>query len=185
MRTKFSSISECITVWARQSQDKGESGNVSFSGGVLYSYSLAIANILDGATLIYGGSNSVTTNRHVCLARRAAPGKLLPVAFVETDPYTTSFRHGNNMGEMVNSMVTAADKWARARRLKDYRRSEVLGHAGRFIRYVRLFDLGEMAAVQYPMLMDVIALNDFDALRAWCSEWETVNAVMNRIGGEQ
>jgi hypothetical protein len=183
MRTKFRSIHECMQVWARQSQDRGECGNVSFNGPVLYSYSLAIAKIIGNATLIYNGFNSVTTNKHVVWARQAVPGNLLPVHVVCSAYCSETLWHKNNLVEMVDSMIIAADKWTRARCNKERRRSEAVSHGAWFIQYMRLFDLGELVAVQYPMLPGVVALDDFDALRAWCLEFTTVQAVMGRIGG--
>jgi len=75
MRNVLKNIQEVTHVWARQGQERGESGSLSFEGPVLLSYSTVIARHVSGpngrASLVTGESRSVTTSRHTGLARRA------------------------------------------------------------------------------------------------------------------
>ena len=73
MKTVFSG-KELFHVFASNTQSHGRGGNVSFRDSVLYSYRAPIARIIEGAdqtAIITARKYSVTTSKHVSMARRA------------------------------------------------------------------------------------------------------------------
>lgn len=64
---------EIAHLWAHQSQDnaRNSSDTVSFDGVILYSYSTAIACIIDGVVYISSDNMSVTTAKHIRYALQA------------------------------------------------------------------------------------------------------------------
>lgn len=76
MKTVFSSTEALTHVWANQSQNIGRANSTSFTEGVFFSYSTAIAELCTGndgqkIALINPYSYSNTTAKHQSLVRRA------------------------------------------------------------------------------------------------------------------
>lgn len=78
MKKVFSSISQCIHVWAQQTQQEGKAGNVFFDGPTLYSYRLdyPIAKFItnkkdEKAVLFRPDRYSSSTSQHEAAARQA------------------------------------------------------------------------------------------------------------------
>lgn len=76
-RNVLRNSAECFHVWANNPNTSGRSGNVSFGGGTLFSYSMIIGrHVVDPDTgragiLITGDGYSVTTAKHISKARGA------------------------------------------------------------------------------------------------------------------
>lgn len=96
-------------VWAQQNQNEGRNSSQTFwfEGSVIYSYRQPVGNIIDGAqgqrvALIWSGSYSNTTNRHLTLVDRAVggPNKFRVPDVLDHPQYsgwTLESRHANNV----------------------------------------------------------------------------------------
>lgn len=85
MKQTFSSNQEVCHVWASQSQDCGNAGNISFSGDVIYSYSTVMGRIMGDVVLLNRSHYSVTTSTHQGLMA-AAVGHLKSFNVVSCTP---------------------------------------------------------------------------------------------------
>lgn len=90
---------EIAHLWAHQSQDsaRNPSSSVSFDGAILYSYSTAIACILDGVVYISRDNMSNTTAKHIGYALRAT-------RHMERF-FTTAFRYGRGYPRLTHDAM--------------------------------------------------------------------------------
>lgn len=147
-------------VWAQRSQPSGYTSNrnFSFDGAVLISYSTPIAAFVPGtrkrtACLISERSYSVSTARHISLARRAVHGvPVFIVPHVMNDKWSrqpmqvkeNKKQHRENLASLVAEYVGMVGKF---RRMRDYHGTEVTmaGYLGNLadnaFRYAEMFGL--------------------------------------------
>lgn len=128
MKSKFSTIEDCIHVYAQFSQDQGESGNVFFYGNTLYSYGhhfpLAhktqndkgqTAVLLNGRTY----SNSTTRHQHITSAATSHYNQIVSFGMNQDTKYGTSVsteEHQRNETHYILEFRGIAEKLAVSRK---------------------------------------------------------------------
>ena len=90
---------EVAHLWAHQSQDsaRNASNSISFDGVRFYSYSTAIACIIDGVVYVSSDNMSVTTSKHIGYALRAT-------RHMERF-YTPAFRQGRGYPQLTHDAM--------------------------------------------------------------------------------
>jgi len=90
---------EIAHLWAHQSQDsaRDSSNSVSFDGAILYSYSTAIAIIIDGVVYVSRPNMSLTTAKHIGYALQAT-------SHMERF-YTTAFQWGRGYPRLTHEAM--------------------------------------------------------------------------------
>ncbi len=89
MRKVLRNTDEVFHCWAHSVQPQGESGNVSFVGGIVFTYAEPIGYLTEsgGAALIRNLGWSITSSRHVSQARRALPSYIKTIDVVALPRY--------------------------------------------------------------------------------------------------
>lgn len=152
-------------VWAQRSQASGYTSNrnYSFDGAVLLSYSTPIAAFVPGtrkrtACLISERSYSVSTARHISLARRAVSGvPVFVVPHVSIDKWSkpnAKKQHRENLAYLVSEYAALLLTFKRAKTLYSINNEAAL--ADRFIESERIAtSYAELFGLKRPSMMPV------------------------------
>ncbi len=150
MKTVFCSNEEVCHIWASQSQEYGEAGNISFRNGTIYSYSTAMGHILDNVVLLNEQRYSVTTSAHQGLMSQAVSHmKRFYVASVSPD-------HDVNIACYVSKIKDSFGKYFRARDRKVWQFDD--NHAN----HQALIDYANHFGVKYPASIGAFVLAETD-----------------------
>lgn len=150
MRTKYSSNSELIHIWAHDSSPeiRKQANSVSCQNDILYSYSTAIGQIVDNNTVIHNTySYSNTTSKHQSLARRATShfNNIIELSIPTYDLETLSFgQMGFNdyiLNHNENSIKYLLVKASRSKKYSDYYKAQALGIIKNLEKYALAFNL--------------------------------------------
>lgn len=128
MKRKFSTIEDCIHVYAQFSQDQGESGNVFFYGNTLYSYGhhfpLAHRTTNDkgeNCILLNGRTYSNSTTRHQGITRASTRQYFQITSFgmdsnTKYDGTTSQEEHARHIEYYIREFKSIAEKLAVSRK---------------------------------------------------------------------
>jgi hypothetical protein len=150
MVRKVMDNSQVLHVWAAQTQDEARTpnGNLSFSGGVLSSYSTPIAHITSapdgsGVALITCISYSVTTSgKHMPSTRDTSQYPTFHVPYLLLPP-------GHMRGRYAEPRDKPARDWRNDESGEDYAaRCAVVEHAGNVAHYLAQYRAGMTAAMR-------------------------------------
>ncbi len=153
MKKVFPSNSQCVHVWAQQSQDEGRASGVSFEYGRLFSYRTCIAEFFDNpdsneSTVIFNDySYSSSTSMHQGLARQAVSGvkKIYIKGFGSRGTHTLKYGQGDFERELVAYNHGLVDelliKASRARTRSDSYKAEALSIIQSLVDYAEFFGL--------------------------------------------
>lgn len=154
MREALRNIREAAHYWANQTQPRGRAGNVSFAGGVLFSYRTAIGQHVinkrgERAVLVNDTSYSNSTSKQQSVMCSALPGHLRKIyihAYVDRGTQDLSPRFETTvplwMRESINYQVAALlVKASKARKNADQYRADAHNLLQSVKEYAEFFDL--------------------------------------------
>lgn len=151
MRRVFKDSSECLHVWASQSQDEGRAGNVFFVGATCYSYGhhFPMATIVrntrgDVAALFTTSSYSMTTSRHLSEARSAVshlPRFKVDRMYLESATHGGAAQHKATEASYRAAVEAHLLKGARARFRADAYLDAALEDARTFNAYAEFYSI--------------------------------------------
>lgn len=166
IKTVFGNRGELVHRWAANRQPNGRSGNMSFSGGRLYSYSTPIArhveNIRTGERFVMMDERqySPTTASQKSTARQAV--NHIPLFEVPNDEADTVAGHRENFRYLCDQ---AADSLAKSKRART-QGAWLSEQAGRLTRH----------ANRYAELVGLVDRLDESRLEEWAEESQRMKA---------
>lgn len=124
MRKKLANNQKVAHIWAEQNQETGYASNFYFDGPTIYSYGshFPIATFIDDNTVLFTTSSySITTSKHINLARQALPTniKVFYVPYI-LGSQTPDDRHIMNYLAYRGRVLEYAKKAIKARTNTDY-----------------------------------------------------------------
>ena len=150
MKTKYSSNSELIHVWAHDSSPEimKQANSVTCHNDILYSYSTAIGQIVNNDTVIYNtASYSNTTSKHQSLMRSATSHYSNRI-YLDINKYGLNHLifSQNSFNELIlnPNMAKASEylvKASRSKKYKDHFNMEAISIFDNLRRYAILFNL--------------------------------------------
>ena len=183
MSKRYRNKDQCIHVWAQNPGTDGESGNVSFNGPVLWSYSYPIAIILpdgenvlvDDGACVHNGRGSPTTSNHIGIARYACRHlevSIVPMLRQIRRPLQWLHRKASGKYEIDESNRSKAD-------VREWSAAHILNRPDAVRKILALFGMSRsFDAIKRKIEADAIRAEKADARRADRSMRKEVGAAL-------
>jgi hypothetical protein len=145
MKRVFKNHAEVCHVWASQSQDSGRAGNITFSGGTIFSYGWwPMAQFVDTKegkmVLVRDWPYSSSTAKHLHYVHSALSSDFT-IFWVNDPGKYGSIPHVDNLTKYLRQIKEAYEKFPRAIRNKEYILNGQKDTITTMHRYIALFDL--------------------------------------------
>jgi hypothetical protein len=145
MRTILKNHDEVAHFWANKVQSNGQGSNMFFKDDIIYSYGyhFPIAKHINNDLILFTTKGySVSTSKHLSIAKRAIPSNIevLNVPNVDIYKHTRSL-HIDNVKYFINEIKINLDKSTRARKYKEYYLNNYLSNIKTLKRYLELFKI--------------------------------------------